>query len=318
MSHSWSILKVNSHTLSMYLSFKYERPKERVLYQIIISLISCILLGFSLVGYCQVDEDQKSGVPVKLGVSPWSNPQLLYAWIEPMRAELESQTGYAFSVSSAANHEQYLIANIEDKFNVAQVPMHMSLYLIRYHQFIPVLFARAELRTYILTAADSGINTLSELNEYEYLLPDPLAVVSFMTKEALPNKPLNTFNHSRNHWSVLNALLDGEYKAGSVLSPMYDGLSPAMKNKFKVLYRSAYNFDGVYLMSPRSTVESRENVFKILNGFEPQTKSIIKKLEPVTEKEMQYWFATMGHYADMIHQHFESNQSLNRVPDSNQ
>lgn len=252
---------------------------------------------------------------IKLGVSPWTTPQLLHAWLEPMRIRLEKETGQAFIISSAANHQQYLQKNIAGEFTVAQVPMHMSLYLIKYHNLIPVLFGRAGVKTYIITMKHGDVNSLADLNAYPYLLPDPLAIVSFMTKEALQDNPPKYFQHSNNHWSVLQYLMEGRFKAGSVLSPMYDGLAEPVRKQFKVLYESPYEFDGMYLMPATSSLESRKRIIKTLSGFKPSTKSVVQKIEPVTNNELQYWFKLMGKYADQIHGYMRqaSSNTLNNT-----
>jgi hypothetical protein len=260
-------------------------------------------------GHVLANEASDQVDSVTLGVSPWTSPQLLHAWIEPMRARLEQQTGQLFTIKSSNDLESYLIDNIEGKFTASQMPLHMSLYLIRYHQFKPVLIARAGVRTYILTLANSGINSLQALQELHhepYLLPDPISIVGFMTKEALPGKPLSSYQHSKNHWLVLNHLLNKNIKAGSVLSPMYDGLTESIKKQFKVIYESPLEFDGMYLMPPESSPKERIKVFNTLNGFKPDTKSIVKKIEPISDKELAYWFKVMGKYGDQIHEYMKA------------
>jgi hypothetical protein len=94
---------------------------------------------------------------------------------------------------------------------------------------------------------------------------------------------------------------------------MYDELDKSVKRQFKVLYKSSFDFDGIYVMPPQSGQKVRKKIGQILNEFIPTTHSIVYRIDPVKPAELALWFQKMGKYADLIHEKIETAYPTNNL-----
>ena len=258
--------------------------------------VKCALLLFS----AQI----LAAEPIKFGISPWTSPHLLQAWAKPVEEALEKQTGVSYQISSAANLQKYLLAAVEGQYEILQTPMHLGLYLVRYHNFKPLVFARAKLKLMVLTRQELSIEGLAQLKGTSMAVSGPLAMATFVAQEAIVNKLFNVnLVPERNHWKAMEALQKKRMQSAVVGNYLYARLSPPLKSRLKVLYEFPIELDGLLLVSPGSSPKHLDSITSGLLGFEPHKSSLLTRFEKVTEKELNGWFDIMNTYVNLVNRY---------------
>ncbi len=242
--------------------------------------------------------------PVKFGISPWTAPHLLQAWAKPVEEALEAQTGTAYQIASSATLHQYLLDAIEGRFEIVESPMHLGLYLIRYHDFKPVLFARAKLKLLVVTRQALSINHLDQLKGTSMAVTGPVAISTLIAKEAIANKLFEVnLAPEKNHWKAMEALQKRRTQSAVVANYLYGRLSPPLKKSLKVLYEFPIVLDGLLLMSPNSHSKLRSSIASGLKKFKPLKSSLLTGFEEITQQELNEWFKVMNAYVESVHHH---------------
>ncbi len=239
--------------------------------------------------------------PVKLGFSPWTTPELLQAWGKPIEASLEKHTGIPFQISSSASLQKYLLAGINGQFEVMQTPMHLGLYLVRYHDFKVALIARAKLKMLIVTRKSAAIDHLSQLKNTQMAVTDPIAISTLMAEEAMGKHLFQVrLVNEKDHWQAMEALQQGRVQSATVIDYLYLGLSAPLKSKLKVLHYYPTALDGL-VITPASKGEAwRNKVASSLIDFKPHKTSLITGFAAAEEGEIKDWFEKMHVYVESV------------------
>ncbi|MEH6346419.1 MAG: PhnD/SsuA/transferrin family substrate-binding protein [Bermanella sp.] len=238
---------------------------------------------------------------VKFGFSPWTTPELLQAWGKPIEASLERHTGMPFQISSSASLQKFLVAGISEQFDVMQCPMHLGLYLVRYHGFRVALFARAKLRMLVVTRKNAGIDRLSQLKNTKMAVTSPIAISTLMADEAMGKHVFHArLVREKDHWQAIEALQKGRVQSATVIDYLYLGLSAPLKNKLKVLHYYPTALDGL-VVTPESRGEDwRKKVASSLIDFKPHKTSLISGFGSAEEGELKEWFEKMNVYVESV------------------
>ena len=248
--------------------------------------------------------------PVKFGVSPWTAPHLLQAWAKPVEEALEAQTGTAYQMASSASLQQYLLDAVEGRFEILQSPMHLGLYLIRHHDFKPVLFARAQLKMLVVTRQALSINYLAQLKGSSMAVTGRVSMSRLLAKEAIVNQLFDVhLIPERNHWKAMEALQQERVQSAVVVNYLYARLSPPLKKRLKVLYEFPITLDGLLLMPPSSNFKFRSRVAAGLKNFKPLKSSLLMGFEKITQPELNKWFVIMDTYVESVN-HYMSQKDF--------
>ncbi len=239
--------------------------------------------------------------PVKLGFSPWTTPELLQAWGKPIEDSLEKHTGMPFQISSSASLQKYLLAGINGQFEVLQTPMHLGLYLVRFHGFKVALIARAKLKMLIVTRKSADIDHLSQLKNTPMAVTDPIAISTLMAEEAMGKHLFQVqLVHEKDHWQAMEALQQGRVQSATVINYLYFGLSAPLKNKLKVLHYYPTALDGLVITPAGKGEDWRKKVARSLIDFKPHKTSLISGFASAEEGEIKDWFEKMNSYVESV------------------
>ncbi len=245
--------------------------------------------------------------PVMFGFSPWTTPELLQAWGKPIEASLEKHTGIPFQITSSASLQKYLLAGINGQFEVMQCPMHLGLYLVRYHGFKVALFARAKRKMLVVTRKSAGIDHLSQLKNTQMAVTDPIAISTLMAAEAMGKQLFQArLVNEKDHWQAVEALQQGRVQSATVIDYLYMGLSAPLKDKLKVLHHYPMVLDGL-VITPASKGEAwRKKVANSLIGFKPHKTSLISGFASAEEGEIKDWFEKMNSYVESVNRFMDT------------
>ncbi len=245
--------------------------------------------------------------PVMFGFSPWTTPELLQAWGKPIETSLEKHTGIPFQITSSASLQKYLLAGINGQFEVMQCPMHLGLYLVRYHGFKVALFARAKRKMLLVTRKSAGIDHLSQLKNTQMAVTDPIAISTLMAAEAMGKQLFQArLVNEKDHWQAVEALQQGRVQSATVIDYLYMGLSAPLKDKLKVLHHYPMVLDGL-VITPASKGEAwRKKVANSLIGFKPHKTSLISGFASAEEGEIKDWFEKMNSYVKSVNRFMDN------------
>ncbi len=239
--------------------------------------------------------------PVKLGFSPWTTPELLQAWGKPIEVSLEKHTGMPFQITSSASLQKYLLAGINGQFEVMQCPMHLGLYLVRYHGFKVALFTRANLKMLVVTRKNTLIDRLSQLKNTQMAVTDPIAISTLMAEEAIGNQLFQArLVHEKDHWRAMESLQKGRVQSATVIDYLYFGLSAPLKSKLKVLYYYPTVLDGLVITPASKGINWQKKVANSLIDFKPHKTSLISGFATAEEGEIKEWFEKLNGYVESV------------------
>lgn len=238
-----------------------------------------------------------SAATVRLGISPWTNEQLLHSWAEPYRKELTEKLGIQFILGSGKDHRNYLEKIIAGKFDVMQVPGHLALYLQRYHNFVPVL---------ALNAHDTGAVVIRRKDFFEnhtIHVPDPLSFISFiLADKAKRHLPTLSVVHHRDQWQVLEGLITGKFGQGAVDQLLYQKMSNQVKGQLLEVEQITGFLPSMLVMPAGYDRDFAVGMYDALRGFTPAFAPLFDEIELLTEAQLQDYHANYSQYVQRVNQ----------------
>ena len=239
--------------------------------------------------------------PMKFGVSPWTSGQLLHAWMTPVLKHLEASTNDDYLLASGSSLHDYLVRAAEKEFDVIMIPMHMGLFLIDRFRFKPVVFVRGGATIHLVANVNEPIYSIHDLKGETVSTADPIAITGMMTEDFLKNNKIPVkWRYAGNQWRIVDSLVKGEAKAGSIVGKIDTMSSSKLKDKLRLLHTFPVKLDGLILVSNDVEDERVERLSEMLVNFNPPDGSLIKSIDLITQIELNEWNEIMSPYFSLM------------------
>ncbi len=258
----------------------------------------CCLLGNPL--WAQSPALKAPSGFITLGIVPVAKGRMALKWAEPVLEALKEHTGLDVKIGSARNMSEYIKNVVRGDYTLIHSSMHMGLYLMRYHDFKPMIFARANVQILLLGESHMTFDGVQHLADYSIAVPDPTSLAAILVEQALGGDlPSSEVSYFDDHWLVMEALLLQHAQVGAVASNVFDAMPDAIQQKLKVLYRFPVELNGLIMAGPDVEPGLVAKMQLGLSGV--NLKPFVKEISVVTAKDLAPWFDEFEVYFEALH-----------------
>ncbi|MGV8933770.1 MAG: phosphate/phosphite/phosphonate ABC transporter substrate-binding protein [Gallionellaceae bacterium] len=144
----------------------------------LISFALTVILSVSTVTACA-----SNGSPIKpleVGIIPYLSPRVLIKSYEPMRLYLENTLGRPVKIYTATNFKQFLLRAQHGDYDLVLAAAHFARILELDQKYIPVARFETLSHTLIVTAKNSPLKTVEDLQNQVIAAPDLLSLSSIV------------------------------------------------------------------------------------------------------------------------------------------
>ena len=194
-----------------------------------------------------------------LGVAPHSSVRIVIAQYQPLRAALQGALEIPVEVSTARDFTAFMRRALAFDYDIVITTAHQAAVLRDDAGFIPLLTYRADFEAVAVSAFDSGIVNVRELNARPVLGLNPASLVTLwgidlLEKNQVRAKSLAYITASD---SVAELVLRGEAAAGFMSLANYQKLAHEMRARLRIVARSGPLPGRVYLLSPKCAAHEK-------------------------------------------------------------
>lgn len=125
-------------------------------------------------------EDNSSVKPLEVGVVPYISARVLVSSYEPMRLYLEHVLGRPVKIYTATGFKQFFLNAQRGDYDLIISAAHFARILQKEHQFTPLVRYSAGGRALVMTALNSPLNTLQDLQGRVIAVPDKLSLATIV------------------------------------------------------------------------------------------------------------------------------------------
>lgn len=118
--------------------------------------------------------------PLEVGVVPYISARVLIASYEPMRLYLEQVLGRPVKIYTAAGFKQFFLNARRGDYDLVISAAHFARILQKEHQFTPLVRYSAGGRALVMTALNSPLKTLQDLQGRVIAVPDKLSLATIV------------------------------------------------------------------------------------------------------------------------------------------
>lgn len=234
---------------------------------------------------------------ILLGIPPWTEKSHLLQWSTPAIEFVEQQSNVKIKPTSSHDLHGYFSRAAQHEYDVLVAPLHLALFLIRHYQYSPVMILRNNARQLIVTPKGTNIESLDDLTSGSIWVPHALTGGSLVTKRLLKDRSMRLhIHHAHDHWEVLNHLMSGKAKVGTVINTVLAKLDEPSQQQLNVIYRHPIPWEAM-VITPTSKQETVLAIFEPLSGKTPDIdRQVVRSFEAVTEKALAELFEKMAPY----------------------
>jgi len=260
-------------------------------------------IGFALCQFASGQDidgvGQDNVKSVKVGITPWTAKSQMLEWSKPAIEFVESKSNVKIKPASANDLFDYFNRAKHKHFDAMVAPLHLALYLIKHHEYQPILIIENDARQLVVTLKANDITSLDEFKSGVIWLPHPLTGGALFAKRELSKRSIRAnIYHANDHWEVINALKSGKAKLGAVLDTVLAKLDEKSREQFRVIHRHPVSWEAL-VIAPVSKHKEMSAIFEPLIGKSPAlNRKVVRSFDPVTEKRLQELFAKMAPYLD--------------------
>jgi phosphonate transport system substrate-binding protein len=290
-------------SLSLYFAppalAKWNRGVERFCFYLVI----CLLLSSPIHGLAFAGQGT-TATEYSIGVVPQFTQRRLHATWKPIADELGRRTGFHFKLLSTLTIQEFHKAYGQGQFDFVYVNPYTLVHFQKTQGYVPLVADKRVLRGIIVTAKNSKIKTIADLNGKTLAFPSPNAWAASM----LVRGDLEQLHHLRvtplyvkTHSSMYLHVAKGLNVAGGGVKKTLQKQSETIREQLKVIYTTRASPSHPIAAHPRIPQEIREKVRKTLlaMGSTQEGRKIlagvpIKQIIPVTFKDNYAVIGTWG------------------------
>jgi len=237
---------------------------------------------------------------ITLGILPVAKGRMALKWVEPVLEALKQHTGLDVKIGSARNMSEYIKNVVRGDYTLFHSTMHMGLYLMRYHDFKPMIFAKANVQILLVGEPLLKFDGVQHLADYSIAVPDPASLAAILVEQSLgEGLPSSDVHYFDDHWLVMEALLSHSVQVGAVVSNVFDAMPDAIQQRLKVLYRFPVELNGLIMVGPGVEPGLVARMQLGLSGV--NLKPFVKDMRVVTAKDLAPWFDEFEVYFEALH-----------------
>lgn len=243
---------------------------------------------------------------VVFGLTPWLSPDVTSLWLNKIEKQLRNSQCIKFKYQSASDFESYVRNGINGQYDILNAPPHIASYLMNHHQFRIVAREALEGQAIIIKLKSTNISSLDQLNHRKLAVPDPLAVVTLLAKEAF-NKPNHTINpdyiYYQHHNEVVHAVMAGEMDAGVIFSPIYETYKKHSDDNLQILHTFPPYIDGWVIASGKLPTQLVLDIQATLVALQSEDKGIWApwlRVSPAALQSLHDTFRQSAEYLELF------------------
>jgi phosphonate transport system substrate-binding protein len=197
-----------------------------------------LLFFFPLSAWSAIERN----APLQIGLFPNLTPLTLITSYQPLRLYLEKTLHRPIYLVTAPDFRSFVERTQRGDYDIVLTAPHLARLAEQDAGYIPVVTYGTKLQALILVAKTSPINTLEDLRGAKVAMPDPLAVVNMLGREALQKAGLAesdyTLVNAHSHNGAALAVLHEEAQAAIIGSAPYAQISEGIRKDLRVLSSS--------------------------------------------------------------------------------
>lgn len=227
---------------------------------------------------------------VVFGLTPWLSPEVTSLWLNQIEKQLRNRQCIKFKYQSASDFESYVRNGINGTYDILNAPPHIASYLINQHQFKVIAREALQGQAIVIKLKSANLSSLEQLNHRRLAVPDPLAVVTLLAKEAFnePNRKINPdYIYYQHHNEVVHAVMGGDIDAGIIFSPIFETYQKHSNGNLQIMHTFATNIDGWAIASSNLPQSLASDIQAVLLAFQPKDKGIWAPWLKVSPADLQ-------------------------------
>jgi phosphonate transport system substrate-binding protein len=205
-----------------------------------------ILFGFKLLAILAlvsspIFADEKFGTkPVEIGIVPYMSVRELITKYEPLRIYLEHALGTPVKIYTANGFRPFYLNTEKGDYDLAITPSHIARLLQNEHGFTPLVRFSTPGRVLLMSAFNSPLKTVQELNGRVIAVPDKFALASIACmaylseNELLPGKNFKLLEVP-SFPSAIISVQKGDAAAACTASPPFSYMPRDLQDSVQIL-----------------------------------------------------------------------------------
>jgi len=205
---------------------------------------------------------------LRIGVAPHTSARIILEMYQPLRERLQEDLGMAVEILTAPDFTQFARRALAQEYDIAITTGHQARLLQTDGGYRPLVTYAAVFRSVIVAPAETPVTVPTDFNGATVIGLSSTSLVTLWGEQWLKDGKAQNLQirYVSAADSVAQLILAGDAAAGLISLANFQGLSPEVKARLRVVVQSDPQLGRVYMLNSRQ--QSREAAIqKALSAF---------------------------------------------------